>query len=381
MGIKRVVDAGAAGRIAVLFRGPGPESALSPRLAPMAEALSGRGLDVVPVPYAEGREADTAAALAEVDAVLVWADPLSDEGDRHGLDRVLREAAAAGVWVSAHPDAVDRLGTKEVLVETRQMSWGTDAHAYRSLEQFHAEFPSRLAADGVRVLKATRGNGGRTVWKVRLPGGPSPTTPGATRTVAVQHARIRDGSSQTMPLAQLMDTCAGAFGAWGGAGGLIDQEFIGGVTRGIVRCYLVGGQVVGFARQYPDGAVPDGPLRVAPGTGPPAQEVMGLPSPKTMYPPAEPAFAALRQLLETQWVPGTLSRVGLEVGDLPALWDIDLLISDTLEVDGVAKTRFALCEINASSVIPFPPEAPEQVAAYVVARLEKAAHPGSPDVP
>jgi hypothetical protein len=340
----------------------------------MVAALTRRALTVVPVPYLEGREQETAAALAGVDGVLVWADPLSDSGDRHGLDQVLREAAATGVWVSAHPDTVDRLGTKEVLVVTRELSWGSDAHAYRSIEQFHAEFPRRLAGDGVRVLKASRGNGGRTVWKVRLPGGPSLSAPGPTETVTVQHARIRDRSSTTMPLARLMDTCASAFEAWNGSGGLVDQEFIGGVTSGIIRCYLVGGQVVGFARQYPDGVVPEGPLQVAPGTGPSAQEVMGLPSPKTMYAPTEPAFTALRQRLETRWVPETISKVGLALGDLPALWDIDLLIADAFETDGVGEPRFVLCEINASSVIPFPPEAPRQVAAHVVGQLREAGH-------
>lgn len=362
-------EAGVVARVAVLFRSPELEPTLNPRLFAMAAALTRRALDVVAVPYAEDREAETASALTGVDGVLVWADPLSDDGDRHGLDQVLREAAAMGVWVSAHPDTVDRLGTKEVLVATREMSWGSDAHAYRSVEQFHAEFPPRLAADGVRVLKASRGNGGRTVWKVRLPSGPSLTAPSPTQMVAVQHAQIRDRSSVTMPLAQLMDACAGAFKAWGATGGLVDQEFIDGVTRGIVRCYLVGGEVVGFARQYPEGAVPDGPLRMATGAGPSAGDVMGLPSPKTMYAPTEPAFARLRQRLETQWVPAILSMVGLGVGDLPALWDIDLLISDTFEADGVGEPRFVLCEINASSVIPFPPEAPDRVAAHVVAQL------------
>ena len=362
-----VVDADEVVRVAVLFRAPGPERALSPRLTPMAEALGERGFHVVPVPYAEGREAETATALDGVDGVLVWADPLSDDGDRHGLDELLRRVAAAGVWVSAHPDTVDRLGTKEVLVATRQMTWGSDAHVYRSVEQFHSEFPHRLAADGVRVLKATRGNGGRTVWKVQLPDGPSTTAPGPAHVVEVQHARIRDGSSVTMPLTRLVDTCAGAFDAWGGAGALVDQEFISGVSSGIVRCYLVGGQVVGFARQYPSGAVPDGPLRVVTGTGPSALEVMGLPSPKTMYPAEEPAFATLRHRLETEWVPNMLLQVGLRAGDLPALWDIDLLIADSGHGEG--EPRFVLCEINASSVLPFPPGSPAQVAAHVARQL------------
>jgi hypothetical protein len=96
---------------------------------------------VAPVPYADGREAQTAAALSGVDGVLVWADPISDDGDRHGLDRVLRQAVAEGAWVSAHPDTVEGVGTKEVLVATRHLSWGSDAHVYSSVEQFQSEFP------------------------------------------------------------------------------------------------------------------------------------------------------------------------------------------------------------------------------------------------
>jgi hypothetical protein len=155
----------------------------------------------------------------------------------------------------------------------------------------------------------------------------------------------------------------------------VDQEFVPGITRGIVRCYLVGGTVVGFARQYPDGVVPDGPLGVVPATQPPASQVMGLPSPKTMYQAHEPALAQLRERLETDWVPAMTSVVGLRPNDLPALWDVDLLIADPApghELDrppSDEEPRFVLCEINASSIIPFPPGAPTAVARHTVAAL------------
>ena len=373
-----MVDPGQRARVAMVFRSAaarGNDSGrpvelaveLSPRLLPMAEALAAADVTVIPVPYAEGREDETATALADVDAALVWADPLSDEGDRRGLDQVLRHAAGTGIWVSAHPDVVDRLGTKDVLVSTRHLSWGSDVHLYRTVEQLYAELPARLAADGVRVLKASRGNGGRTVWKVRLLGGAAPVVPDPDdqgQVVVVQHAKVRDTSTESMSLPELLGDCAATFESWAGAA-LVDQEFVPAIVGGIVRCYLVGGEVVGFARQYPEGVVPDGPLQVAPGSGPAPGVVMGLPSPKTMYPPDEPALGALRERLEQEWVPGLLSAVGLGAVDLPALWDIDL-IADALHEP---EPRFVLCEINASSVIPFPPEAPARVAQYVVTRL------------
>ena len=356
----------------MVFRGVEPAARPSPRLDVVLGALVDAGLSVDVVPYVEGRAEDTASRLSAVDGALVWVDPLSDDGDRRELDEVLRAAARAGVWVSTHPDVVDRLGTKEVLVATRDLSWGSDVHLYLSPEEFRREFPERLAAHGVRVLKASRGNGGRTVWKVRLAAGPRPAGGRPDTEVVVQHARLRDGSSTVMPLNELMDLCMAGFGAWGGGGRLIDQEFIAGVTRGIVRCYLVGAAVVGFARQYPEGAHPLGPLEVDAGCGPSAEAVMGLPSPKTMYPPDEPALSELRHRLETEWVPGMTALLGLVPNDLPALWDVDLLLADP---DRRSPHRPGggpvLCEVNASSVIPFPPEAPPRIATHVRRALDR----------
>jgi hypothetical protein len=69
--------------------------------------------------------------------------------------------------------------------------------------------------------------------------------------------------------------------------------------------------------------------------------------------------------METDWVPSMMSHLGLELDRLPALWDVDLLLADPAGPESGARGRFVLCEINASSVIPFPPEAPTRVAAHV----------------
>jgi len=65
--------------------------------------------------------------------------------DRSQLDPLLREASEAGVWVSAHPDVILKMGTKEVLVDTQQMSWGTETHLYRSAAQLREQLAGRLA--------------------------------------------------------------------------------------------------------------------------------------------------------------------------------------------------------------------------------------------
>jgi hypothetical protein len=114
------------------------------------------------------------------------------------------------------------------------------------------------------------------------------------------------------------------------------------------------------------GARPLGAVEVDAASGPIAEVVMGLPSPKTMYPPDEPAFSELRQRLETDWVPRMTQLLELAPEHLPALWDVDLFLADRdpRTPDGPA-LRFVLCEVNASSVIPFPPGAPPLVAAHV----------------
>lgn len=364
----------------MVFRGE-VGAPVNPRLEPVVDALAAAGLTVDPVAFHPDhvpRLEQQLGGVGPADGVLVWADPIGDVGDRTALDAVLRQVEAAGAWVSARPDVIDRLGTKEVLVATRDLGWGSDAHLYRDADQLRTAFPARLAADGVRVLKASRGNGGRTVWKVSLPGGPAPTVPAPDADVVVQHARVRDGAATRMTLAdlcRLVEDGGRTFGSWGGTGGLVDQEFVPGITQGIVRCYLVGGAVVGFARQYPEGVRPDGPLGVVPGTVSPAEQVMGLPSPKTMYPPGEPALAALRTRLESDWVPGLSGLLGLRPDDLPALWDVDLLIADP----DAGGSGFALCEVNASSVIPFPPEAPDRLARHVADALSRRGRRGRPN--
>jgi hypothetical protein len=359
--------------VALLYRGTAPEDAPSARLEPMIAALGLAGVAVEPVAYGEAWAAAVTRRLTQVAGVLVWADPISDQGDRRLLDRVLREVATSGVWLGSDPDVIDRIGTKEVLVTTRDLGWGSDSHLYRTRGDLRREFPRRLAADGVRVLKASRGNGGRTVWKVQLPQGTTGREVPNDALVRVQHAQVRDGSATLMPLADLLATVGEVFEAWDGTTHLVDQEFVPGITRGIVRCYLVGRSVVGFARQYPEGAQPRGPLDTIPSPHSTPDIVMGLPSAKTMYPADEPALAPLRESLESDWVPGMVARLDLEEAQLPALWDVDLLMTEPADAQSADPApRFVLCEINASSVIPFPPQAPARVAAHVSEAIRRS---------
>jgi len=323
--------------IAIVWRGtPETRDAVLPessRLFPVAQALEARGLRVRPVVYCEEASAEVRAELAACDGVLVWVDPLTDGRTRGDLDKILRAIAAEGVWVSAHPDTILKIGTKQVLYDTRNLGWGGDTELFRDAITFRRDFPKRLDASGVRVLKRYRGNGGQGVWKV--------TGLGGSR-VRLQEATDRDGRSSESTLDAFLDHCETYFE---GEGRLIDQAFQSRIVEGMVRCYMCGGTLAGFGRQYPAGYR----------AGADPENTFGLPAAKTMLDPSEPEFAILRDRLEHKWTPAMQRLLGIADRDLPALWDADFLF-------GAEPGEFVLCEINASCVTPFPPGAPARIA-------------------
>lgn len=306
------------------------------RLYPVQQALAARGMAAQAIPYCEEAGSDVRAQLLSCNGVLVWVDPLSDGRDRAQLDALLREAAAAGVWVSAHPDTILKIGTKEILYSTRHLGWGGDTALYPTFEDFRREFPPRLAASGRRVLKRYRGNGGQGVWKVTL----------EDTDVRLQEATDRDDTASSMSLNDFLDRCASYFA---GEGRLIDQAFQPRVADGMVRCYMCGTELVGFARQYPAiGVAPD--------------KTFGLPAAKTMLSRDEPQFQSLRTRLEHEWTPQMLAALGLAERSLPVLWDADFLFGQDAD-------SFVLCEINASCVTPFPDSAAAAIARAVARAL------------
>jgi hypothetical protein len=185
--------------------------------------------------------------------------------------------------------------------------------------------------------------------------------------VDAQHALIRDETTEHLALAELMARCEEAFVAEQGAGLLIDQAFCPRIDQGIIRSYMVKDRVVGFARQYPKGLSPTELADAGPGSPAPAVDtIMGLPRPKTMYPRDEPVFAGLREKMEGEWVPAMQRLLDIDTSALPALWDADFLYGPE-SPDG--NDTHILCEINASSVIPFPPDAPVELAHATLAAV------------
>ena len=278
--------------MALVWRGdPGagvPEPATT-RHHLIFSALEALGVAAEPVLYSEEAEDAVRARLLSMDGVLVWVDPLSSGKDRSRLDPLLRDLAARGVWVSTHPDVILKMGVKEVLYRTRALGWSTDTDLYRSVEDFDARFPARLAAGGARVLKQNRGNGGQGVWKVELAravANPSPDTP-----IQVLHA-LRGSVPEELPLGEFMNRCHAYFER----GGLVlDQAFQPRLPEGMIRCYVSHNEVVGFGQQLIKALIPPDPS---------ASPEANQPGPRIMYPAEAPQFRELRHKMEPQWIPG-----------------------------------------------------------------------------
>ncbi|MEO5671549.1 MAG: Cj0069 family protein, partial [Ramlibacter sp.] len=302
------------------------------RFASLFDAFAAEGLTACPAVYHDDFADEVESQLRGVHLVLAWCNPIEGGQRRSRLDDMLRRVADAGVHVSAHPDAILALGTKDVLVAARDLPFGSDTHRVDSLRQLASELPQRLRG-GARVLKQHRGQSGNGVWRVERESGDS-------QMLRVRHAQ-RGSEEERMTIGALVERMAPYFEA-GNGGHMIDQAWQSRMVEGMVRAYLVGDRVAGFGVQAVNA--------LHPGEG-------GAPPPPTSqrlyHGPDLPQYQDLRKSLETEWVELLRQQVGLPREKLPLLWDCDFLLG---ERNGSAE-RYVLCEINASSVSPFPPSA------------------------
>jgi hypothetical protein len=348
-----ILKRGPIGRVALVWRGD-PKAELPPlnetRHHFIVSALNDVGLVAEPVVYSEEAEEQVRVRLLAADGVLVWVDPLIGGKNRSRLDALLQEVAARGVWVSAHPDVVLKMGVKEVLYRTRELGCGADTDLYPSVEDFNQRFPARLAARGPRVLKQNRGNGGQGVWKVELVTEVGPN-PGPEAPVRVLHAQ-RGSVPEEVSLGAFMSRCHFYFAA---GGRIVDQAFQQRLPEGMIRCYLTQNKVVGFGHQLIKALI-------APSVsgGPEATQ----PGPRIMHPAAAPPFQQLRGKMEAEWVPAMQKLLDIPTASLPALWDADFLYGPKAQDGG---NTYVLCEINVSSVAPYPDSAAPKVAEAVLA--------------
>jgi hypothetical protein len=304
------------------------------RFLKVFQAMEQAGLSAEPAVYHDDFCDEVRRQLMQVDGVLVWVNPIEGGRDRSVLDAMLREVAASGVFVSAHPEIILKLGTKEVLYRTRDMGWGCDTYLYSSMEELRRELPGRLSRGEARVLKQYRGNGGDGVWKVA-------SAPGGTL-ICVRHAK-RGAIEEQMPLSEFFRRCERYFA---GDGRMIDQAYQPRLPEGMIRCYLVHDKVAGFGHQAINALYP------APPGAPP--EAAPQPGPRLYHPASVPEFQPLKKQLEAEWVPELQRLLDIPTAQLPVLWDCDFLLGPRRPS---GEDPYVLCEINVSSVSPFPDSA------------------------
>jgi hypothetical protein len=317
-------------RLAILY--PGDRAArdradpAQSRFLKLFDAFASAGVAIEPAVYHDDFRPEVLQQLLQVHGVLVWHNPIEGGRDRGELDTMLRELAAHGVFVSTHPDTILKLGTKDVLLAIRDLPFGTDVHRVDSLAQAEAQLPGRLAV-GARVLKQRRGHSGIGIWRIERRG--------ADR-YALQHA-LRGSAEEVVNLNGVMQRLAPYFE---NADHMIDQAWQPRMVEGMTRAYLVQGRVAGFGHQAVVALHPP----VGSGDAP-------LPSQRLYSDANDARFQDLRRQLEDEWLSQLCGRVGIEPKALPMLWDADFLLG---ERGNDAEERYALCEINVSSVSPFP---------------------------
>lgn len=345
-------------RIAIVYPGDletrKTATASNNRFATLFEALTALNAQAEPAVYHPDFADEVYQQLREADGVLVWVNPIEAGHDRSVLDAMLRRVADAGVFVSTHPDIIMKMGTKEILYQTRHMAWGTDTHLYHSLSDIRDQLPQRLMSGEARILKQNRGHSGIGVWKVQATTSGEPLT-GTTR-IRARHA-ARGSVEQVMTLDEFLTHCEPYFA---GGGKMIDQAYQTRLPEGMIRCYLVHDKVAGFGHQAINALYP------AP-EGAPAEEAP-QPGPRLYHPPDLADFQRLKQLLEHKWLPELQALLDIPTERLPVLWDADFLLGPK---DNEGDT-YVLCEVNVSSVAPYPDSATPFIAEAVLTRARIA---------
>ena len=320
-------------RLAILYPGDRAardrSSSAESRFASLFDAFAAAGVAAEPAIYNDDFADEVLSQLQHVQGVLVWHNPIEGGRDRAKLDAILSTLAARGVMVSTHPDTIQRLGTKDVLLAVRDLPFGSDTHRVDSLEQLLNELPGRLAR-GARVLKQHRGHSGIGVWRIERR---------SAESFALRHAQ-RGAAEELVDWAQILQRLAPYFGY---GGHMVDQAWQPRLVEGMTRAYLVRDRVVGFGHQAVNALYPAADGGVAPTPG------------SRLYSDADDIrFQELRQCIEDSWVELLCKRVGIMPDALPLLWDADFLLGHR---DATGSERYVLCEINVSSVSPFPESA------------------------
>jgi len=298
------------------------------------------GFEVDSVSYHNSISGNLARELLKYNAILVWVNPIEQQGDRKILDALLAQLSSQGCFVSAHPHTILKLGTKEILYKVKDTEFGGDINLYNSFEEFKKHFLKEVT--GERILKQYRGNGGDGVYKVDA-------TYLKNEKVILTHAKSGN-EEMSMTLEDLFLQFESYFND---GGMLIDQKWNPNIINGMVRCYLSGSRVTGFGYQEINALYPI------------INGIYKKPSQRFYYTEDCGLFRDLKEIMENKWVSQLQKLTGLSNEELPVIWDADFFINKINSEN--AGEKYSLCEINASCVSPFP----ESSIPYIVDTIKE----------
>ncbi|MBD0287134.1 MAG: Cj0069 family protein [Bacteroidota bacterium] len=314
----------------------------------LANALLSAGFTVQSVLYNDALSESLYSNLLDFDAILVWVNPIEQGKDRRNLDSLLAKLAGKGCLISTHPDVILKIGTKDVLFKTKEMGWGVETKLYSSYEDFVERFPKSLEESGIKVLKQYRGNGGNGVFKI--------VKGSSDKEVTIIHAK----NSDTAKVFSWSDFYKEFRPYFSNGGLLIEQEWNNNHANGMVRCYLCGNKVAGFGYQEINALYEittiNGTIHLPPGKRYYFTENCGL-------------FSDLKEIMENSWVPQLQESQSIATDMLPVIWDADFFINNIHSTTAIGK--YSLCEINVSSVSPFPPSAIKFMVEEIDDRIRK----------
>ena len=305
-----------------------------------------KGFDVNSVLYHDSISDKLEKDLPKYNAILVWVNPIEQQGDRKILDALLAKLSKAGCFVSAHPDTILKMGTKEVLYKVRETEFGGNVGLYHSYNEFKERFLKTRS--GIRILKQYRGNGGDGVFKIDI-------TNIQKNKISVTHAK--NGHEENVVT---VDDFFKMFESYFNTSGmLIDQEWNQNIVNGMVRCYLSGSKVTGFGYQEINALYPiteKSPIFKKPSQRFYFSEDCGL-------------FSDLRNIMENSWVRQLQQITGITNEMLPVIWDADFFINK-INIENTSE-KYSLCEINVSCVSPFPESSIPFIAEEVKRRISR----------
>ena len=310
----------------------------------LAEHLIEQGFAVDSVLYHDSISDQLEKELLKYQAILVWVNPVEQGNDRTILDALLEKISAQGCFVSAHPDTILKMGTKEILYLTRAEEFGCDVKLYYSVNDFKERFLQAGEQTKTRILKQYRGNGGNGVFKID-------TSLVNDNRITVTHATSGDKQEQ-FSIAEFFDVFEVYFN---NGGRLVDQVWNPNIINGMVRCYLSSTKVVGFGYQEINALFPV------------INGVYKKPGQRFYFSEDCKMFQDLKTIMETSWVPGLQEIASVKTEMLPMIWDADFFINKINSDSPIEK--YTLCEINVSSVSPFPESAIVHIANNLKQRL------------